>query len=60
VAIDRSDSDERQARLDAVIEEVRAARQRRLVKAELALRNRTETARRAMACVRPTPRDKVH
>jgi hypothetical protein len=60
VAIDRNDHEERQARLDAMIEEFRAAQQRRLVKAELALWNRTEAAQQAMACVKPVPRDKVH
>jgi len=60
VAIDRTDSEERQARLDAMIEEFRAAQQRRLVKAQLARSNRTEATQQAMACVRPAPRDKVH
>jgi hypothetical protein len=59
VAIDRNDSEERQARLDAIIEEFRAAQQRRLVKAETALWNRTEAAQQAMACVKPA-RDKMH
>ena len=60
MAIESNDSEDRQARLDAMIEEFRAAQQRRLVKAELALWNRIETAQRAMACVKPAPRDKVH
>jgi hypothetical protein len=59
VAIDRNDSEERQARLDTMIEEFRAAQQRRRVKAQLVLRNRSE-AQRAMACAKPVPRDKVH
>jgi hypothetical protein len=60
MAIDRSDSDERQARLDVMIEEFRAARQRRLVKAGINLWNRTEAAHEAMARVEPAPPDKVH
>jgi hypothetical protein len=60
VAIDRNDSEERQARLDAMIEEFRAAQQRRRVKAEIVVWNRTAAAQRAVACVEPAPRDKVH
>jgi hypothetical protein len=60
VPIDRTDIEERQARLDAMIEEFRAAQQRRLVKAEIALWNRTGAAQQAMACIKPAPRDKVH
>jgi len=60
VAIDRNDNEERQARLDAMIEEFRTAQQRRLVKTGIALWNRTESAQQAMACVKPVPRDKVH
>jgi hypothetical protein len=48
VAIDRNDSEERQARLDTMIEEFRAAQQRRRVKAQLVL------------SAKPVPRDKVH
>ncbi len=60
MAIDRNDSEERQARLDAMIEEFRAAQQRQLVKAEMARWNHTEAAQPAMACVKPAPPDKVH
>ena len=60
MAIDRNDSEARQARLDAMIEEFRAAQQRRLVKAEMAHWNRTKAAQQAMACVKPAPPDKVH
>ena len=42
MAIDRNDTDERQARLDAAIDQHRAAQQRRLVKQGIALWNRTE------------------
>ena len=47
--IDRNDGEERQARLDKMIEEFRAAQQRRLVKAGIVLWNRTEAAQQAMA-----------
>jgi hypothetical protein len=58
--IDRNDTEARQARLDKMIEEFRAAQQRRLVKAGIVLWNRTEAAHQAaMACVEPAP-DKVH
>ena len=59
MAIDRNDSQKRQARLDAMIEEFRAAQQRRLVKAEMARWTRIDAAEQAMACVKPAPRDKV-
>ncbi len=60
MAIDRNDSEERQARLDAMIETFRAAQQRQQVKAELARWNRTDAAQQAMACDTPPPRDNVH
>ena len=60
MAIDRNDTEERQARLDAMIEEFRAAQKRRLVKAGIALWNRTEAAQLAMASGEPPPPDKVH
>ena len=60
MAIDRNDTEERQARLDKMIEEFRAVQQRRLVKAGLVLWNRTEAAQQAMACVEPAPPDKLH
>ena len=37
MAIDRRESDERQARIDAMIEQFRATQQRRLVKQGIAL-----------------------
>jgi hypothetical protein len=58
--IDRNDGEERQARLDTMIEEFRAAQQRRRVKAQLVLTNQTAAAQRAMACAKEVPRDKVH
>ena len=60
MAIERNESEDRQARLDAMIEEFRAARQRRLVKAELVHWNREATDKRAMACVKAVPRDKIN
>jgi len=60
MGIDRNDSEERQARLDAMIEEFHAARQRRLVKRGIVLWNRAEAAQQAMGCVEPAPPDKLH
>ena len=60
MAIDRNDTDERQARLDAMIEEFRAAQQRQLVKRGIVLVKRAEAAQQAMACVAPPLPEKVH
>jgi len=60
VAIDRNGTEEQQARLDAMIEEFRAAQQRRAVRADIAHRKRTEAAQQAIACDKATPRDKVN
>ena len=60
MAIDPKNDDQRQARIDAMIEEFRAAQQRRLVKRGIALWNRAEAEYQAMACVEPAPPDKVH
>jgi len=53
MAIDRNDTEERQLRLDGMIEEFRAARRRLLDKRERVQRNRAEAAQQATACVRP-------
>ena len=56
MAIDRNDLEERQIRLDAMIERFRAERQRRLVEIGKALWNRSEQAqgrRRRVAGVPP-------
>jgi len=55
MAIERNDVDERQARLDVIIGEFRAARQRLLVKQATALWNRSEAHRRAAAKVELPP-----
>ena len=60
MTIDRKKSDERQARIDAMIEEFRAAQQRRLVKRGIVLWNRAEASQRAMECVAPLPPETVH
>ena len=60
MAIDRNDRDERQSRIDALIEQFRAAQQRRLVKRAIALWKRAEAAQQAMAWVDPPPPEKVH
>ena len=52
MAIDRNTGEERQARVDAMIEDIRAAQQRLLVKRGIALWNRAEAAQQAI--------DKVH
>ena len=49
MAIDRNDRDERQARIDALIAQFRAAQERRLVKRGIALWKRAEAAQQAMA-----------
>ena len=59
MTIDRNDTDERQLRLDAMIEEFRAAQQRLLVKRERVQRNRAVAGREAVAYVVPPPPLKV-
>ena len=57
MAIKQNDRDERQARLDAMIAEFRAAQERRLVKVGKALWRRTEEAQRSpSAAVDPVPK----
>ena len=60
MAIDRNDHDERQARIDALIAQFRAAQERRLVKRAIALWKRAEAAQQAMTYVEPPPPEKVH
>jgi hypothetical protein len=60
MAIDRNDREERQARIDALIAQFRAAQQRRLVKRGIVLWKRAEAARPAMTYVEPPPPEKVH
>ena len=55
-----NDRDERQSRIDALIEQFRAAQQRRLVKRGIALWKRAEAEQQAMKYVEPPPPDKVH
>ena len=57
MAIDR---DARQARIDALIEQFRAAQQRRLVKRGIARWKRAEAAEQAVMYVEPPPPEKVH
>ena len=59
MAIDRNDIEERQLRLDTMIEEFRAEQQRRLVKRDRVQRNRAEATQQSMACVTP-PAEKLH
>jgi hypothetical protein len=60
MAIDRNDGSELQARIDAFIEEFRAAQQRRLVQRGIALWNRAETAHAAMTLGQPPPPERLH
>jgi hypothetical protein len=57
MAIDRNDIEERQLRLDTMIQEFRAAQQRLLLKRERLQRNRDVATR--LACVMPPPNDKL-
>jgi hypothetical protein len=59
MAIERNDIDERQTRIDAMIERFRDAQRRRLVTRSIALWRRAEAAR-AMACVQPRIPVKIH
>jgi hypothetical protein len=55
MAIDRSNTDERVARVDLMLAEFRTAQQRRLVKEGLALWTRTEAAYPSAAVVDQLP-----
>jgi hypothetical protein len=55
MAIDRNDGEERQTRIGAMLDEFRAAQKQRLVNRGIALRNRTEAARRASPLPQPPP-----
>lgn len=56
MAVDRNDVDEQQARLDRIIADFRAVRQRLRVKQGIALWNRTEEALGGVAQAEPPPR----
>jgi hypothetical protein len=58
MAIDRNVSDERQARLDAMVDEFRTAQRRRLVKRGKL--HRAESARQATAHIETPPPEKVN
>jgi hypothetical protein len=60
MASDRTDRDERQARLDEMVDEFRAAQQRRLVKRGILLWNRTEAAQQLLLWSELPPPGKVH
>lgn len=55
MAVERHDIDNRQARIDKMIAEFHAARQRRLVKQGIALWNRTEAALREELAAQAEP-----
>jgi hypothetical protein len=58
MAIDHNDREDRQARLDVMIEEFRAARRRRSLK-NTVMKKPVEADERAMVCVKPLPADKA-
>ena len=60
MANDDNDVDGLQARIDAVIEELRAARRRLLVTRGIAMWSRAEAEHRAMTGVKPPPPEIVH
>lgn len=60
MSTDRNDGDEFQARIQALIEEFRAAQQRLLVKRGIALWNRTEAAHQARTWGQPPPPERIH
>ena len=57
---DRKNSEERRLRLEAMIEEFRAAQRRLLVKRERVQRTRAVAAREVTACVDPNSPGNVH
>ena len=60
MAIDRTDLEKQQARLDLMIEEFRVARQRRLEKHGIILWNRTEAGYRDAAVKGELPPEKIN
>lgn len=59
MAVERDDTEERQARLDAMVDEFRAAQHRRLAKRAIALWNRTAAAKVESGADTP-PSEKLH
>lgn len=57
--IERFDLEERQARIEKMMQEFRAARQRRLVKQGMSLWNRIEAEQRHLA-IQPRPPSKIN
>ena len=60
MAIDRDDREERQARIDALIEAFRAAQQRRLVKRGIGPSNRVDATQRAVRRITLPQPEKIH
>jgi hypothetical protein len=60
MAIEQNDFEERQARIDAMVAEFRAAQKRRLVKRGIALWERTEADQRNLAAQAAPPPTKVN
>jgi hypothetical protein len=60
MAIQRDDTDERQARLDLIVEQFQAAEKRSLLKRGIALWTRTDAQRRAVRRDRSLPPEKLN
>ena len=60
MAIEQDDAEERRLRIDTMIDEFRAARQRRLLQQGIALWKRAEAAELARTCGRRTAPEKIH
>jgi hypothetical protein len=60
MAVKREHANERRARIDAMIDEFRAAQQRRLVKRGIVLWKRTEAADQARVWAEPPTPEKIH
>jgi hypothetical protein len=60
MGIDRRDSEERHARIEAMMDAYRAAERRRIVKRAMALWNRAEAAHEAKMCAEDPLPEKVH
>ena len=60
MASERDNADERQARIEAMIDQFREAQQRRIVQRGIAAWKRAEATQMAMACGPRLPLEKIH
>ncbi len=60
MSIDRRDDDERNARIELMMEQYCASERRRMIKRGIALWRRAEDRRQAQAYAAPLPPGKVH